>query len=89
VTGTLELVMYEGRLAAENFTTAQPFRVWRFNSQDLVMRQERGVAGWGYGAQLGWSRQAPASPTVTVLARYLPPQGPAAYSTPVVIPVGK
>ena len=85
VKGTLECLMYEGRVPRDGLPTARPQRTWTFTSQELATRQVRSMVGWGYAAQLGWGRQVPASASVTFAVRYTPSAGPTIYSAPVVI----
>jgi len=87
IKGTLECLLFEGRVQREQVTGARPLVTWAFPAADLVDRQVRAIAGWGYVLQLGWGRQVPASPVVTVTARYQPPDGPLVYSAPVAIPL--
>lgn len=85
VKGTVECLLYDGRVPRENLSVAKPMRVWTFTTQDLATRHLRGMAGWGYALQLGWGRNVPAASVVTVAARYVPPAGEPVYSAPISI----
>jgi hypothetical protein len=85
VKGTLECLMYEGRVPRDGLPTARPQRTWTFTSQELATRQVRGMVGWGYAVQLGWGRQVPTSSSVTFAVRYTPASGPTIWSAPIVI----
>jgi hypothetical protein len=87
VKGTIEFTMFEGRRPREGLEAAQPLRQWKYTEQELATREIRGPAGWGYAAQLGWGKDVPKSAVVTLLVRYLPPQGPPVSSAPVVIAI--
>ena len=85
VKGTLNFLMFEGRVPRAGVATAKPQRIWSYGPTELATRQIRGLVGWGYTAQLGWGRPAPASPAVTFAVRYDPVAGPPLYSAPIVI----
>ena len=85
VKGTLELLMYEGRVSRMGLADATPQRVWTFTPQELAACVVRGMVGWGYAVQLEWGRQAPTSAAVTFAVRYAPPTGPRIFSAPAVI----
>ena len=82
VKGEIEFLMFDGRVPRDGLTTAKPFQVWRYAEKELAASQMRGVAGWGYAAQLGWGRNVPKSAAITVTARYLPPTGSPLYASP-------
>jgi hypothetical protein len=85
VKGTLNFLLFEGRVPRAGLATAKPQRIWSYGPTELATRQIRGLVGWGYTAQLGWGRPAPASPAVTFAVRYDPVAGPPLYSAPIVI----
>jgi hypothetical protein len=85
VKGTLEFLMYEGRVARASVAEAKPLRVWSFTSQELATREVRGMVGWGYAVQLGWGRQMPRVAAVSFAARYVSPAGPVVYSAPIAL----
>jgi hypothetical protein len=89
IKGTVEFIMYEGRRPREGLETTRPFRTWKYTEQELATREIRGPAGWGYAAQLGWGNDVPKSAVVTLMVRYVPPQGPSVSSMPIVIPIPK
>lgn len=89
IKGTVEFIMYEGRRPREGLETTTPFRTWKYTEQELATREMRGPAGWGYAAQLGWGNDVPKSAVITLMVRYLPPQGPSVSSMPIVIPIPK
>jgi len=89
VKGTVELIMYPGRLHAESVAGVAPLRTWTFTPQELGTRLSKGQAGWGYFFRLGWGQEVPTTPTVTIVARYTPPKGSPVYSATLVIPIPK
>jgi len=89
VDGTVEFRMYAGRILAGSDTRPEPFKVWRYSSDDLAVRRFRDRIGWGYATRLGWGGPVPEAPVVTVQATYKPPDGPEVYSAPVSIALPK
>ena len=87
VKGTVEFLMYGGRLEQESASTPTPLKVWRFTPQEMEMRRFRGIAGWGYALQLGWGRDVPQAKVVSLSARYLPSSGAGVSSAPILIAV--
>ena len=85
VKGTLNLLMFDGRVPRAGLASAKPERIWSHGPTELATRQIRGLVGWGYAEQLGWGRTMPASPAVTFAARYDPVSGPPVFSAPIVI----
>lgn len=86
--GTLELVLYDGRVAATQLASAQPARIWRYSAANLRSIENRSAIGVGYRTTLDWSDARPQSSVVTLAARILRPGKPALYAKPAHIPVG-
>jgi hypothetical protein len=82
VGGTLEFLLYEGRIERGGFEGVEPFRVWRFGPEALPSYLGRGLVGWSYAMRLGWGANPPAARSLTLRARYLPPDGPAKDAAP-------
>jgi len=87
VSGTVELLLFDGRVGRAEAETVKPLLVCTFRGDDLPKHLRRMRAGWGYSFVLPWGKQAPAAPAVTLAVRYLPPEGPPLYSQPVSIPL--
>lgn len=85
--GTLDFLLFEGRVPKGSVATSQPYFTWTFGLQELATRQVRGVAGWGYAVQLGWGQRTPKAGVITLVARYVAKDGPPVYSSPVSIPM--
>ena len=85
IEGTLELMVYEEKVSPSDLHTREPFHVWRFGPEKLARQLFRGIVGWGYAMDLHWGTRGPRSRTISLVARYLPPEGPDVYSDPVVI----
>jgi len=85
VSGTVEFVLYEGRLSTGDVRSARPFRSWAFPQEALPRQISRSRYGWCYAMQLGWGMHVPRSGVVTLIARYLPPDGPAVLSSPMLV----
>lgn len=78
--GRLEIVAYDGSLNPTSATT--PFRVWRFNPDDLAPDAFTSAVGAGYNLILSWAPEILTHKRVTVVARYYPPKGPVVVSAP-------
>jgi len=87
VSGTLEFLLFEGRVSREELTGAKPFHVWPFTAAQLEPYVRRSVFGWGYALRLPWGPRAPQSSSITLAARYTPPgaKAPTVYSAPTTI----
>jgi|GEM_PF-332518 len=80
--GTLEILMFEG-LVGESFDQTNRCRhLWSFPARDLLTSAVATSVGTGYLFPLAWGNDRPRADKITVVARYLPPQGPAIYSAP-------
>jgi hypothetical protein len=80
--GTLEILMFEG-LVGESFDQTNRCRhVWSFPARDLPTSAVTTTVGTGYLFPLAWGKDRPRADKITVIARYLPPQGPMIYSAP-------
>jgi hypothetical protein len=80
--GTLEILMFEG-LVGDSFDQTNRCRhLWSFPARDLVTSAVSTTVGTGYLFPLAWGKDRPHADKITVVARYLPPQGPMIYSAP-------
>jgi hypothetical protein len=89
IRGTLEFLMFADRIHQADVLTTEPTQVWSFSDQELATRQVRAAHGWGYAAQLGWGKNVPKSPVVTLVARFKPYEGRPLYSMPMLVAVPK
>jgi len=87
VKGAVDFLLFEGKVQRADVATKQPFHTWTFTPQELATRLVRSMVGWGYRVELGWGKRVPASPAITLAARYQPKEGPPVYSSPVAIPM--
>jgi|GEM_PF-627654 len=85
--GGLEILMFDGILQETDFATTQPRRVWRYTTSDLKRYEVKTSIGTGYHIDPRWGDAKPARDKVTILSRYMSPQGKAVYSAPSVISV--
>ncbi len=84
--GTLEFILYEGRVAITEINTTQPYLVWTFNEQYLPRYVRRGRLGMGYSVNLQWGQNIPRAHIVTIVTRYIPADdSPEVYSAPLVM----
>jgi len=88
VLGTLEVLMFAGRVQGEDLGTATPLQTWSFTASELRERLNRGRYGmFGYRLILPWDRR-PTGQMITLTARYIPPQGPVVVSSPISVAIG-
>lgn len=85
--GTLELLVYEGRVEPNNLSTTKPEYVWRYPMQRLVAHRGKTAVGVGYLFRLDWTGVAPRSEIVTVSARIPNPDGNSLYAMPIMVTV--
>jgi hypothetical protein len=87
INGTLEFLLYEGRVSRDELSAAKPFHVWPFTAAQLEPYVGRSKVGWGYALRLPWGPTMPRSSSVTLAARYTPPGAgaPTVYSAPTTI----
>jgi hypothetical protein len=84
--GVLEVIMFDGVLGAVDVASSQPAQTWRFTPRQLVSLREQTSLGTGYRFALRWQQQ-PTRGYITVVARYVPPQGEPVSSAPSAITV--
>jgi|WetSurMetagenome_2_1015567.scaffolds.fasta_scaffold16777_2 hypothetical protein len=88
VDGTIDFLLYDGRIDDADLARAKPMQTWSFTGPDLAALEVRGPPGWGYAVQLGWGSNVPKSSRVTLVLRYTSLDGFVAYSRPLVIGAG-
>ena len=79
--GTLEVLMFDGVVDADKVAVDQPKQVWRFTPHQLLSLREQTSLGTGYRFALRW-QEPPTRGYITIVARYVPPQGRPVYSSP-------
>jgi len=85
VGGAIEFRMYAGRVPQGGVPEVEPFKTWRFASDNLAVLRFRSMVGWGYAARLGWGGKPPEASVVSVQAVYEPPEGTGVISAPLAI----
>jgi hypothetical protein len=80
-TGTLDLLAFDGILAAST-NTPQPFKIWSFPASELRRLQFKASIGIGYQITASYLGLKPKSDKLTILARYLREDGQPIYSSP-------
>ena len=88
IDGTLEFLLYEGRCTAAELVGKKPFHTWTFKNPELSTFLGKSMVGWGYAMRLDWGQHVPTTRTVTLVARYIPPRGPAKLSAPALVAMG-
>lgn len=86
--GTLEFMLYEGRLRGPELASAEPVLIWRFTDRQLRPKLVRRMGLWGYSVQLAWGDRVPKSPSVTLIARHKSPEDRIVRSAPISISMG-
>ncbi len=88
VKGSLEFVLYAGRLTASQAAEAQPWQIWTLNRVSLAGHAGRSLVGWGYAIPLSWQPRKPRMPVATLIARYHSPSGRQSVSRPIFVAMG-
>lgn len=88
VRGTLDFLLFEGKISAAEFSASRPFRRWRFDAEILPRYLARSIVGWGYAMELRWPERAPRAGRITLVARYESPQGRIVHSDLLVVSMG-
>jgi len=87
VAGQLDFLLYDRKVSIGELYTERPFHVWSFPAEKLSPYLTRNIVGWGYAMELRWGKHGPKGAVISVAARYTPPDGPAVYSSPVVLSI--
>ncbi len=89
VSGTLEIMMFDGRIGTDVIATTKPDHHWTFTASELshlLGTNEYGMLTYRF--VLPWGPTPPKSGVVTLAAKYFPPQGPPVYTdAPVNVPL--
>jgi hypothetical protein len=85
--GKIEIMMFDGAPQEDKKTNATPRRVWSYSSGELKNQVIRTSLGTGYRFAPRWGEVPPLQSRITIVARYLPPDGPAVQSAPTTIAV--
>jgi hypothetical protein len=83
--GTLEILLYDGLVSAGELATARPLHIWKYPAEELPRHAQRASIGWSYVLTPLWGADRPTKNRASVVARYLPAQGPGIYSSPAAI----
>jgi hypothetical protein len=83
--GTLEVLLYDGLVSADKLATTRPLHLWKYSADELGRLAQRTSVGWSYVLTPLWGADKPTVNRATVVARYVPAQGPGIYSSPVSI----
>ena len=86
--GTLEIAMFEGLVSGTSGSTNKPLRTWEFTGGELKKHAGLSAVGTGYRFTLRWTDARPTGNRISIVARYLPPSGPAISSAPSSVTVG-
>jgi hypothetical protein len=79
--------MIDGAPPEDARTNASPRRVFTFSSADLRNQRIKTSLGTGYRFSPRWGDVSPLQSRITIVARYVPPDGPVVQSAPTTIAV--
>ncbi len=83
--GTLEILLFDGLAKDVDLQTGKPLRVWSYPAAELAGFAQKTSIGLSYVLTPLWGTQRPPRAWVTVVARYLPPEGGPLYSGPATV----
>lgn len=75
VSGTVELLMFAGRLGPEQISSAKPLRTWTFEGDDLDACITKSLGLTMYSFRLPFGDLTPPKGGITLVARYRPRGG--------------
>lgn len=81
--GTLEIMLYDGRIGLQQAAMLQPLRSWTFSPEELTTFTFKWKGLWGYQMALRWGEAEPRASVVTLIARYTAPSGEVVHAEPV------
>ena len=87
LSGTLELLMYDGILKSPGLNTAKPRRTWKYTSEELQAHVLKSSIGICYQLAPQWGETKPLGEKISVVAHYTSPEGLSLYSAASVISV--
>jgi hypothetical protein len=74
--GTLEILMFDGMLKSDPGVRApEPRHIWKFTAAELKGYTATTSIGTGYQFALRWGDSTPTQDNVSIIARYLAPDG--------------
>lgn len=86
--GTLEFLLFQDHVSDDELVKGKPFLKWAFPADVLADHRAQGRIGWVHKFRLPWGTDPPKCATVTLVARFVPPDdGQPVYSKPIVIPM--
>jgi hypothetical protein len=80
LSGTLEILMFDGLLKETNAASAKPLRIWTYTPADLKNCAQNSVVGMAYLLTPLWGDAKPTQHRITLVARYVPKKGVPIYS---------
>ena len=79
--GKLEILMFDGVLKDNDPQSATPLHIWTYPAAELNKYMGKSSLGMAYHFTPQWGQAKPTRNNITVVARYIPPQGSAIYSS--------
>jgi hypothetical protein len=88
VSGTVDVMMFDGQMRASDMPKATPRHVWHFAPGEIGPYLSHSALGYHYAISLPWGKDEPAATMVTAIVRYSPPNEQPMYSEELPIAVG-
>ncbi len=86
--GQLEVLLFDGVINEQTPADVKPLRVWNRSAAELKSFANKTAIGFSYPLTLLWGESRPQKNMVTIVARYIGPDGRMIYSGPSTIAVG-
>ncbi len=83
--GNVEFLIYDGSVGQSHLAAAVPFHTWTVTPEHMRQFRARSYGLWCYELSLRWPPPGPSGVVVTIIARYLTPNGTYVYSAPVAV----
>jgi hypothetical protein len=87
MSGSLEILMFDGQVPFDELPKHQPLRSWTYPAAELKPHLQKTAIGSSYAFAAVWGNEKPKGDRVTVVARYRPETGSLVYSAPGSIPL--
>lgn len=86
VLGTVEILLFEGKVQPEAISATKPFHIWQFTASQLQQHQGKDNYGlWCYDFVLNWGQHVPSTRGITLSTRYTPRAGQPIYAPPTTV----
>lgn len=87
MSGTLEILMFDGSVSADQVASVEPIKKWSYPAETLKKYVQKTSIGTSYRFAALWGDAKPKDARVTVVTRYIAPDGKQIYSAPGSVPL--